>query len=149
MFNWTQQTILYLSYSARAALPNTRGINHATPAFNLLRPQLTARRRSNRTPNYSRTFLIFLRANESHNRQEKATQRRHRHGCTVFNNGGNQNNWHYHRRLTNKHKQAKTRITEMQLTPITLSLPALTTVFATAAVLREYQQKTQAVKISA
>jgi hypothetical protein len=36
-----------------------------------------------------------------------------------------------------------------QLTPITLSLLALTTVFATAAVPREHQAKTQAAKISA
>ena len=66
------------------------------------------------------------------------------HRCTVFNNSRHQNNWHYHRRLTNKHKPTKTRMTGMQLTPITLSLLALTTVFATATVLREYQQKTQA-----
>jgi uncharacterized membrane protein len=40
-------------------------------------------------------------------------------------------------------------MTGMQLTPITLSLLALTLVFATAAVLREYQAKAQAAKISA
>jgi uncharacterized membrane protein len=37
----------------------------------------------------------------------------------------------------------------IRLTPITLSLLAFTIVFATAAVLREYQAKAQAVKISA
>jgi uncharacterized membrane protein len=37
----------------------------------------------------------------------------------------------------------------LRLTPITLSLLALTVVFATAAVLREYQAKAQAVKKSA
>ena len=37
----------------------------------------------------------------------------------------------------------------IRLTPITLSLLALTVVFATAAILREYQVKAQAVKISA
>ena len=36
----------------------------------------------------------------------------------------------------------------IRLTPITLSLLALTVVFATAAVLREYQAKAQAVKKS-
>ncbi len=36
----------------------------------------------------------------------------------------------------------------IRLTPITLSLLALTIVFATAAVLREYQAKAQAAKIT-
>ena len=94
MFNWTQQTILYLSYSARTALTNARGINHATPAFNLLRPQLTADSGRHHTSNNRRTRITTVRPNKPYDKQEKITDCCFNHRHTIFNNCCHQNNWH-------------------------------------------------------
>ena len=106
MFNWTQQTILYLSYSASIALTNDRGINHATPAFNLLRPQLTADSGRHHTSNNRRTRITTVRPNKPHHKQEKTSKRSPNHRPTILSNSCHQNNQHNHQFLKHKTRTA-------------------------------------------
>ena len=77
-------------------IPNTRGLNHADPPFNFLRPQLITGFGRHCPSYYGGTRVTPLRPNKPHNKQEKTPKRHPNHWLAVFANSHHQSNQHRH-----------------------------------------------------
>ena len=64
-------------------IPNTRGINYATPTFNLLRPKFIVGSGRHQSSYHLRTRLTPLRLNKPYYKQEKTTKRSNSYRSTI------------------------------------------------------------------